>query len=312
LFAQIQLDLKRVLDSIRCSLKTEESKLVEYTTYFLKAQGKLLRPALVILSAKMGKYRHSSVIKAAAGVELLHMASLVHDDIIDGSTLRRNQPTVSAKFGVDSAVLLGDYLFSRAIDMFKSCGSWAVSDAVSTMGQMVEGEISQKRHRFNWGITEEEYIKTIDKKTASLLRLSLELGGRLGGLDDYKRRNLKNYATCLGVAYQMRDDILDYLGGYKLGKPAGTDILSGVITLPWIYYFHNVKVKESELMTEAGLALEPDMIVETVRNTDALKLSMQRVNFYLTAAEQSLESFTPSFSTECLLKITGMLRKIEP
>lgn len=306
MFEHISQEMKQVEELIRKCVKTKEAKLAEYVAYFLKSEGKLLRPALVILSAKMGKYAGFKAIAAAAAVELLHMASLVHDDIIDGSPMRRNQPTVNVEYGIDSAVLLGDYFFCKAIGLFGLLGPGAVRTAVCTMQQMIEGEISEKKHRFNWRMSEDEYIKTIDMKTASLLRLSLELGARSAGLARVKRKALERYATCLGIAYQMRDDILDYFGGKRLGKPAGMDISNGVITLPWIYYFRS---KHAEGWEQTELALDPGSLVDKLRDAGVFDASMERVNQYLAAAEDSLVAFPPSSSKRCLLKIASMLRE---
>lgn len=233
---------ERIDRALSCST---ESLLGAASRLFARG-GKHLRPALVLLSAEATRaaqkpgcetdFSWEPIYDVAAAVELIHVASLIHDDVIDEAALRRGRPSVNAEWGNHAAVLAGDYLFATA---FRLLDSHAASGMVTLMthaiASMCEGEMLQKEQAYDPGVTEEAYLRRIEGKTGALLAACCEAGARLAGADDEVARGFGAYGRKLGLAYQIADDVLDIAGESEtLGKPAGSDLKQGILTLPVI------------------------------------------------------------------------------
>lgn len=230
--------LERVEEIIQDYKAPGKGLIREQADYILTCRGKRLRPVLVMLCGNLGTFAEEyTLIRAAAAVELIHTASLIHDDVIDTSSERRGKLSLNAVFGNHSAVLVGDFLFARAFELLACCGDFELNmlftQAIATM---CEGEIEQAGCAFDLTLSEEDYFANIYRKTGVLLEASCGAGGRLAALDDTAIGKLEVFGRNLGLAFQITDDILDIAGKPAItGKPVGNDLRDGNITLPLIY-----------------------------------------------------------------------------
>ena len=230
----IHEDLVKVEDSLESISGVHVDHLSGLLGYSLGGSGKRIRPALTLLSGRFYNYDLDYLLPMAAAVELLHTATLVHDDVIDKSTVRRGRPAVNEVWGEDKAVLLGDYLFATAGEFCASTGNLRVIKLFSqTMATMSIGELNQAFDAFNLEQTCEHYFDRISKKTASLFVLATESGAILSQAPERSVGVLREYGHNLGIAFQIVDDILDFIGTEEeLGKPVGSDLAQGTLTLP--------------------------------------------------------------------------------
>jgi octaprenyl-diphosphate synthase len=219
---------------MREQLGSPSGRVSDVGDHVLGSGGKRIRPALLLLSAELCGYTGARCVQVAAAVELLHTATLLHDDVVDFSELRRGRPSANAVWGNRRAVLAGDFLYARASSMIVEDGDadilWIFAD---TIRQMAEGELLQLERSFDPTVTESHYFSVIERKSAVLLAAACEAGAILGGVTRAERRRLRDFGRELGLAFQLRDDALDYEAGEaELGKRPHTDIREGKITLP--------------------------------------------------------------------------------
>ncbi len=233
LFGPVAEDLDRVEAQIRESIAADGPRLAAPMGELFAAGGKRLRPALVLLAGRLGRLSEAH-FHAAAAVELTHAATLVHDDVIDHSAVRRGHPTVAAALGDAPAIVVGDYYFAKAYQQAAMTADPAVVDAIAgAVMTICRGELAQSEGRFRYRPSLAEYRERIEAKTAALLAASAWIGGRLAGLGDDHQKLLRRYGLQLGLAFQIADDVLDYTAGEaELGKPVGHDLLEGHATLP--------------------------------------------------------------------------------
>jgi len=230
----IYQDLVKVEDNLKSISEVHVDHLSELLAYSLGSGGKRIRPALTLLSGKFYNYDLYYLLPMAAAVELLHTATLVHDDIIDKSAVRRGRPTVNDVWGEDKAVLFGDYLFAKAAQFCASTGNLRMIKLFSqTLAAISSGELNQAFDAFNLEQTHEHYLDRISNKTASLFVLATESGAILSQAPERSVKALRDYGYNLGIAFQIVDDILDFTGTEEeLGKPLGSDLDQGTLTLP--------------------------------------------------------------------------------
>jgi octaprenyl-diphosphate synthase len=232
--APVRQRLDQVLDEIRRIVAADFDRIEEVNDYLLLLPGKLFRPTLVLLSNEVDGNPHPDAVTFAATVELVHLATLVHDDAVDNSVLRRGQPTVNALWTHQIAIIMGDYLYSRAITELARVGHL---EAMRILGEaanvMSVGEMRQLTAYDALDFSEEDYYRLISAKTASLMRAACGMGAFLG--DDEYRAALSSYGHSLGMAFQVADDILDYVGSEEeTGKPVGHDLRERKVTLPLV------------------------------------------------------------------------------
>lgn len=224
--------IDRVRSRIQEVLVSAAPSLDERCAILRSTQGKLLRPSLVLMTADLFPHDSECAIEVAATVELIHIASLVHDDVIDQAGSRRGLPTINALWGSHSAVITGDFLFAHAFSMLARCG---LPGVLGTMAQaimeMCEGEAEQLARAYDCGLSETEYLDCIGKKTASLLGACCEAGAAVGRAPREVRDCLTSFGRSLGIAFQIVDDILDFVGE-DTGKPLCSDVRQGLLTLP--------------------------------------------------------------------------------
>jgi len=234
IYEPVQEDLKKVEDWLRSVSKVDFPPLSELLDYSLRGGGKRIRPALVLLSGKFYHYNLDYLLPMAAAVELLHTATLVHDDAIDKSLLRRGRSTINKLWDEDKAVLLGDYLFAKAEEFAALTGNLQVIRLSAQILQAISsGELNQAFNAFNLEQTRQHYLERISNKTASLFSTATESGGILSQAPEESIKALKYYGYNLGIAFQIVDDILDFIGTEEeLGKPIGSDLAQGTLTLP--------------------------------------------------------------------------------
>ncbi len=240
IYKPVEKQLIQIEDLLRNSLeKSRRRSILKINNYMLVSPGKRLRPALVALSNKAvsasnAQNREKQLIKIATSVELIHMASLIHDDVIDHANLRHNKPTINAKFGEDISIALGDYLYSIAFQLVSRCGSIDILDCISSAAkEMCEGELVQVCERDNISLLKKRYLLIIKKKTATLFAASCEAGAMVSGCPEKTMLSLRKYGLNFGIAFQIIDDCLDLIGkDTELGKLAGADFKMGELTLP--------------------------------------------------------------------------------
>lgn len=223
---------------------------------YLKSKGKMIRPILVILTAKLLGEVNDRVMAGAAAVELLHNASLIHDDVIDESKLRRGRPTVNSRWDNHIAVLVGDFFVSSSLQQALSTDDIRVVSSIANLGRLLSlGEIDQIYNAREHTLTEEAYFKIINFKTASLFVACAQMGCYAVGADDNSTAKLSRIAELLGLCFQIRDDIFDYYEADKVGKPTGNDLREGKITLPLLHVLLDASAPDHEAMN-ALAALE--------------------------------------------------------
>lgn len=234
IYEPIQGDLVKVEDKLRSVCEVSSPWLSTLLEHSLRNGGKRIRPALVLLSGRSHNYDLSCLLPMAIAVEVLHTATLVHDDAIDHSPVRRGRPTINKVWGEDKAILLGDYLLAKAEELASDTQNLRVIRLFAqTIMTISSGELSQAFSAFNLEQTREHYLERIASKTASLFSLATESGAILSQAPEKLVKALREYGYNLGIAFQIMDDILDFIGDEaEMGKPTGSDLAQGTLTLP--------------------------------------------------------------------------------
>lgn len=307
LLAPIEGDLQRVLHKMRAAAQVELSTLDEALAYVVAQGGKLIRPALAVTTANIYRPTDERVIALAASVEMLHTATLVHDDMIDDSTRRRGQPTLHTLLNPESAVLLGDYLFAQAASWAAETDSVRVVRIFSeTLMTIVAGELRQMWAQFDLTRAADDYFARIHGKTAALFAAACESAAVLGGAPESQVDALREYGRLLGLAFQIVDDVLDYAGDAAvLGKPVGSDLRNGNITLPVITYLRTYdrdglaeQLRQDRLDPE-----QADMIVARVLDSPALSDSLEEARRLARASQEQLDVLPASVQQERLREV---------
>jgi octaprenyl-diphosphate synthase len=256
-------------------LEAFEPEVRAMVDYCIDTSGKRIRPALVFLSGwRDGGEISPELVRIATVVELVHLATLVHDDIMDGAEVRRNRRTAAREYGATAAVLLGDALFSHALNLATHFPTTEVCEAVSESTRKVcAGEIIQTMRRGSMNITRADYDRVIDLKTAELFSVSCFLGGRFGGHPPEFVRAVTAFGRHLGIAYQIYDDLLDFFGDEKrIGKTLGTDLASGKITLPLLMLLERLAGPAREELVDEIMGRRPARLAERIRQMDEFEI----------------------------------------
>ena len=247
-FELVRSDLGKVEEEFCQLMVSSVSPITEIGQYLQVSGGKRLRPALVLLASKFCGYEGPSAIKLGAVVELIHTATLVHDDIIDEADTRRGRPSTNSRWGNHMSVLAGDWMYMQAFNVALGERNFKILDLLIGLTQvMVEGELLQLTSLTKIDVTEDEYLELAYRKTAVLFAACLRLGAILGGRSDEEEMKLGAYGTNLGLAFQLIDDLLDFTSSEKkIGKPIGNDLREGKVTLPLIYALRDCRPEECE------------------------------------------------------------------
>jgi heptaprenyl diphosphate synthase len=293
--------LKDIYQPIRSELSRVEEELTSVCSaigpagtgyHLLQAGGKRIRPALVLLSSLYGSTPTPEVIRLAAAVEILHLATLVHDDLLDCSDSRRGAPTVNRLFGNNAAVLAGDYLYALFLEHTAGFDKAILSSLAVSLRNMVTAEILQLQQLYNCDIGEKDYVVRTYLKSGSFLSCCSRLGAGLAGATEKVQRALERYGWFMGISFQLMDDILDFQGDENnLGKPVAQDLKQGVLTLPVIYALRNSPERyrirtliENKELTPAAL----QFIIKELENCGALSYSTRILNRYARLAGRAL------------------------
>ena len=234
-------DLDKVNAVINQAVKSDVALISQIGSYIISAGGKRLRPIITILAGKAVGYDDEKLYSLAAMVEFIHTSTLLHDDVVDESDLRRGRETANNLFGNAAAVLVGDFLYTRAFQLMVASGSMKILEVMADATNIIaEGEVMQLMNIGNTDITEKQYIQVIQYKTAKLFEAAAQVGAILGGANPAQEQALKDYGMYVGTAFQIIDDVLDYSGETEeIGKNVGDDLAEGKPTLPLIYLMHN-------------------------------------------------------------------------
>jgi len=237
LTSPVQKNLDKVEQAISRSLHTDNLFVQQMVDYLAHSTGKRIRPALALLSAKYCGRVAEEAVPLGAALEMIHVATLIHDDIIDNSAVRRKQKTLNFKWGNEVSVLMGDYVFASSFYlMAKHLPKGVISALSDTTNIICRGEISETFNRFNVRLTEEQYSQVVREKTASLFAASCQTGAMLAGADAKTVESLHRFGLGIGMAFQVIDDTLDFTGKQsKVGKPVMSDLMEGKLTLPVIH-----------------------------------------------------------------------------
>lgn len=262
--SRLHPELAAMNDIIHNTLATDNALMNEVVTSYLKTKGKQIRPIMVMLSAKMFGEVNDRVLYAAAALEMLHNASLIHDDVVDETALRRGEPTINSLWGNHLAVLVGDYFVSNALAAGIHTGHISIIAALSDLGKELSlGEIDQICNVRHHDFQEESYFSMIRKKTASLFRNCVKMGAEAVDADTEWFSPMVEYAEILGLCFQIKDDIFDYFSDPEIGKPTGNDLREGKVTLPLLYALRAAAPKEAEAMK--SLLMQPSLTEEEIR-----------------------------------------------
>lgn len=312
IYESIRGDLDKVKETLKSISRIDFPWLSEQLGYVLKETGKGIRPALTLLSGRFYDYNLTYLLPMSVSVELMHTATLVHDDAIDKAKIRRGRPTINSMWGDDIAVLMGDYLFARAGEAVADTQSTrAVKLFSQTLGIISSGEINQYRNAFNLGQTREDYFKRIYGKTASLFALSAQTGAILSQAPEEAVEILKNYGDNLGTAFQIVDDILDFTSTEEvMGKPVGSDLTQGTLTLPAMMliecYPDDNPIKR---LFESGDRKNVDLAIEMVLNSSIIDDCYQVASEYCELACRNLDLLPENNSRQALLGLANYVVK---
>jgi len=289
-----------------------DPELAQYAEYSLSGNGKQLRPTLVALAANAVGRLEDSHITVAAIIEMVHLATLVHDDVMDEADLRRGRQTLAAKWGNEVAVLFGDCLFAHALKLAAGFPTTEICRAVSSATNTVcSGEILQTQHRRNFELSHKEYFRVLEMKTAELFALSCDLAAYLGNAPTNQRAALREFGMTFGTAYQIYDDCVDLYGSEKqAGKSLGTDLAKGKLTYPILLVWERAtdvdRLRIEKLVKEWNPEAWPELIA-LLRRYKVLKPTVELIERYLTKAGQSLRSLPESAGRAGLLGVTDYL-----
>ena len=249
-YPEIKQELDEVLSLMKKNVKCKDKKIENSIIELIESGGKLLRPAFVLMGAKFGENDRRKSVPMAAVIEMLHMASLVHDDVIDDSKLRRGQETIQSKYGKDYAVYIGDYLFCVCFKILATSESLeAIKLDSRAMSKICMGEVNQLNSRFSMDFSVKDYLSRISGKTAELFSISLYLGAAECKAEEKVSKELGKIGHNLGMAFQIIDDILDYEGSDKsIKKSAANDLKQGIYTIPLIYAYRNNKTAFKDIL----------------------------------------------------------------
>jgi len=307
-------DIQLIEDEMKGHFKSEPPLLGEIASYLIKAGGKRVRPALTLLSFKAaGGEDVGIVVPIAAAIELIHTASLIHDDINDGTDMRRGITTANREFGESSALVAGDFLFVKAFRIGGSYDWEIVRIIADACAMLAEGEIQQNLNQYNTDLSIDEYLNTIHKKTASLISACARVGAVLSGTSRDKVEALTSFAQNIGMAFQITDDILDIKGDEReIGKPVGNDIRDGQLSIVSLRALQSL-VEEERRELEAIIRkkentdAEIHRAIEIIMGTDALDHAYSRAKEYANNARDELMKIDESEYRDNLELILEMI-----
>jgi len=293
LFKEISSDLKKVEKELYKTLKIGDPILSQTCVSLLEAGGKRMRPGFTLLSGKFFNYRFEKLLPVAMSLELIHMATLVHDDVVDASLTRRGRPTLAAGWGNEVSMATGDYLFAKALEQVVKIDDSRIARILAQVCvEMSQGEIQQIKSAYDIRQNYKQYFYRIKRKTALLIGLCCKLGALVSEAKPRQVWILNKYGYCLGIAFQIVDDILDITADPKsLGKPVGGDIRQGIMTLPMIFALEDPLVQERLRILLAKVNKTEEEVSEAVtliKQSNGIERSRKVVELYIEKAIKNL------------------------
>ncbi len=310
LYKLIGPDMQAVDAVIRQRLHSDVALVRQVAEYIISAGGKRLRPALVLLCAGALGYQGTRHHELAAIVELIHTSTLLHDDVVDESDLRRGRETANALFGNAASVLVGDFLYSRSFQMMVDIGNMRVMSVLSDATTIIaEGEVLQLMNCHDADVDEERYLQVIRYKTAKLFEAASRLGAIIGGADAETEQRLADYGTCLGTAFQLIDDVLDYSGAEgETGKHLGDDLAEGKPTLPLIHVLTHGTPEQRDCVRsaiETGGRDDFPAVLAAIHATGALEHTKKQAKAEADRAAATINSLPASPYKDSLLELSA-------
>lgn len=319
IYQPIEKELKWIEEVLETSLKKSKNQsILTMSSFLLESPGKRIRPALVILSAKASSsYQPSSIsnqlIKIASAIELIHMASLVHDDVIDHASIRHSKPTVNSKWGEDVSIALGDYLYSVAFGLISQCNNTDILQCMSSAAMaMCEGEFLQVCERDNLNLSKEQYILIVKKKTAALFAASCQVGATISNPKKHLQRALSGYGLNLGIAFQIIDDYLDLMSKEETaGKTPGQDIRTGEMTLPILNLLESLPEEERKELKILLASRNGKETLQRIRkrlfNSGAIAKTKEATLSFMNVAKEKISILSYSPCKESLVNLADFI-----
>ena len=306
----IKADLDRVEAVMQERLQSEIAFITTAAHYITQNGGKRVRPAILLLAARLAGYSGPAAIECAAAIELCHTATLLHDDVIDNAELRRSRKSANSRWGNHASVLIGDFFYCRASEMFAHSDNLKIVQLITkAMRETTEGETLEITKSNSLDITEADYLKIIHAKTAILMATAAAMGGILGNVSEEFILGLKDYGNSLGIAFQLADDVLDYISEEEtFGKTRGTDLREGKLTLPIIIALKHADTQETRLLKEALIAekIEEGKLKETVsliQKLNGIDYTLNLARHHVARAKKALAVFKHSIEKEALMNL---------
>ncbi|MFT9496331.1 polyprenyl synthetase family protein [Anaerosolibacter sp.] len=312
-YPDIEKEMTKVEELLDQAVRSRRKIAEDASLDLLKAGGKRIRPALTIISAQYGNYDSDKAVSMAAALELFHMATLIHDDIIDNAKSRRGIETAQSKYGKDVAVYTGDYLFSKAFLLAAKVNNGEKIIHLSKFIKAIcEGEIEQYASKYDHSTSVATYLKRIKYKTALLFALCCQIGAETADCDVKTTRNLRRFGMALGTAFQIKDDLLDVTSEDAIiGKPAGNDILEGIYTLPLLYTIKNNKQHEDilKLLNKDSLTKKDvTEIIYFIHKSNGIEDTRKMEERYYQKALDSLSRLSSHRNTQILEDLVTNMR----
>ncbi|MBO8163004.1 MAG: heptaprenyl diphosphate synthase component II [Brevibacillus sp.] len=312
IYVQLKGDVEYIERELERSMDARTMELYQSSTHLLKAGGKRIRPVFVLLGGKWGSYDLERLKLVAVPLELIHMATLVHDDVIDDADKRRGRETVKAKWNNRIAMYTGDYIFARALNIATRLDNPRVHQILSkAIVEMCKGEIEQIRDLYNWNQGLKHYLRRIKRKTALLIAISCQLGAIASEAPEERIDSMYRYGYNVGMAFQIADDLLDFTATEKqLGKPVGSDLRQGNITLPALYSLWNGGRDGHRLRSwieEGKLNEHIEEAIALIRGGEGIAYSRALAGRYLDRARAALADLPDNATKRSLLEIANFI-----
>ncbi|KQL53703.1 heptaprenyl diphosphate synthase [Heyndrickxia shackletonii] len=312
MYSFMKADIDLIEKELHKAITSDSDLIQKASLNLIEAGGKRLRPIFVLLSAKFGKYDIQAIKNVAVALELIHMASLVHDDVIDDAELRRGKLTVKAKWDNRIAMYTGDYILACSLEyMTKIENVEAHRILANTITEVCLGEIEQIKDKYRFNQNLRDYLRRIKRKTALLIAASCQLGAIVSGASEDIHKKLYQFGYYVGMSYQITDDILDFTGTEKvLGKPAGDDLLQGNITLPVLYAMNNMNARTKILTVHENLNKEEmKEIISVIKETGAIEKAHKISQRYLQKALSVIKDLPENRTKKSLIDIANFVGK---
>ncbi|MCH5228679.1 MAG: polyprenyl synthetase family protein [Muribaculaceae bacterium] len=297
---RIEPELAKMNAIIRESLESDNALMNTVVSNYLLTKGKQIRPIMVILSAKFFGDINNHVLHAGAALEMLHNASLIHDDVVDDTALRRGKATVNNQWGNHIAVLVGDFFVANALAAGIRTGNLSIISSLSDLGkELSTGEVDQICNVRDHRLDEDHYLSMIRKKTASLFRNCVKMGAEAVGKNEKQYKTLAQYAELLGMCFQIRDDIFDYFSNPLIGKPTGNDLREGKVTLPLLHAIETapepISQSVKDMLKKGDLnEKEIGILIDFAKEYDGIEYSFSRMREMQSEADRLLDRYPDS------------------